>query len=123
MSVTIEQRLQEMELVNEMLKIAMAEDGAESDEVKEEYGRKVDETLADLREQLEEARRKEGKPPLSSTEGTSPTTEQLLPSGISDAESEPGTEAQKQIKVIHSALASSQDKACQPDPVIIMFVY
>ena len=42
----------------------MAEDGEESDEIKEEYGKRVDETLAGLREKLEEARRAEGKPPL-----------------------------------------------------------
>ncbi|MCJ1430951.1 hypothetical protein MMC27_000301 [Xylographa pallens] len=110
MSVTIEQRLQEMELVNEMLKIAMAEDGEESDEVKEEYGRKVDETLADLREQLEEARRKEGKPPLSSTEGTPPTREQPLPIEIPDSDAKPNALAQKQIEVLHSSLTASQEK-------------
>lgn len=60
MSVTIEQRLREMELVHRMLHIAMAEDGGEDDEVKEEYGRKVDESLASLRTKLEEARRSEG---------------------------------------------------------------
>ena len=53
-----------MELVSQMLQIAMAEDGDETDEVKEQYGKKMDETLADLREKLEEARRNEGKPPL-----------------------------------------------------------
>ena len=42
----------------------MAEDDEESDEIKEEYGKRVDETLAGLREKLEEARRAEGKPPL-----------------------------------------------------------
>ena len=60
MSVTIEQRLREMELVHQMLHVAMAEDGAEEDDVKEEYGRKVDESLATLRTRLEEARRNEG---------------------------------------------------------------
>lgn len=60
MSVTIEQRLREMELVHQMIHVAMAEDGDESDEVKEEYGRKVDESLASLRTKLEEARRNEG---------------------------------------------------------------
>ena len=114
MSITIEQRLQEMELVNEMLKIAMAEDGEETDEVKEEYGRKVDETLADLREQLEEARRKEGKPPLSSTDSTPPTKEQLLPIETSDADAKPDTLAQKQIELVRSALTASQEKVSQP---------
>lgn len=60
MSVTIEQRLREMELVHQMLQVAMAEDGDESDEVKEEYGKRVDESLASLRTKLEEARRNEG---------------------------------------------------------------
>lgn len=60
MSVTIEQRLREMELVSQMLQVAMAEDGDESDEVKEEYGKRVDESLASLRTKLEEARRNEG---------------------------------------------------------------
>ena len=59
MSITIEQRLREMELVHQMIHIAMAEDGGESDEVKEEYGRKVDESLASLRTKLAEARRNE----------------------------------------------------------------
>ena len=61
MSVTIEQRLREMELVNIMLRAAMAEDDKEDDQVKEEYGKQADEQLADLRAKLEEARRNEGK--------------------------------------------------------------
>ncbi|MCJ1463873.1 hypothetical protein MMC07_002482 [Pseudocyphellaria aurata] len=60
MAVTIEQRLREMELVHQMLQVAMAEDGDESDEVKEEYGKRVDESLASLRTKLQEARRNEG---------------------------------------------------------------
>ncbi|MCJ1377473.1 hypothetical protein MMC17_000568 [Xylographa soralifera] len=110
MSVTIEQRLQEMELVNEMLKIAMAEDGEESDEVKEEYGRKVDETLADLREQLEEARRKEGKPALSSADGTPPTREQFSSVETSNPDAKPDIPDQKQIEDLHLALTASQEK-------------
>ena len=39
-----------------MLRVAIAEDGDDDDEVKEEYGRKVDESLASLRIKLEEAR-------------------------------------------------------------------
>lgn len=66
MSVTIEQRLKEMELVHQMLHIAMAKDGDEDDEVKEEYGRKVDESLASLRLRLEEARQNEGIVPRES---------------------------------------------------------
>lgn len=49
-----------MELVHQMLHIAMAEGGDESDEVKEEYGKRVDESLASLRTKLQEARRNEG---------------------------------------------------------------
>ena len=44
-----------------MLRIAMADEGDENDSEKEEYGRQVDERLAGIREQLEEARRQEGK--------------------------------------------------------------
>ncbi|MCJ1405440.1 hypothetical protein MMC11_008668, partial [Xylographa trunciseda] len=110
MSVTIEQRLQEMELVNEMLKIAMAEDGEESDEVKEEYGRKVDETLADLREQLEEARRKEGKPPLSSGEGTPPINEKPSIPDFSVPNTSPNVLAETQIEELQAALTASQEK-------------
>lgn len=69
MSVTIEQRLREMELVHQMLHVAMAEDGHESDEVKEEYGKRVDESLASLRTKLEEARRNEGLEPREVNKG------------------------------------------------------
>ena len=68
MSVTIEQRLREMELVSDMLQAAMAEDGDEDDEVKEEYGKKMDETLASLRVKLEEAKRNERKSPVSTSD-------------------------------------------------------
>ena len=61
MSVTIEQRLREMSLVSTMLRAAMAEDGADDDDVKEEYGNQADEDLALLRSKLEESRRNEGK--------------------------------------------------------------
>ncbi|KAL8764981.1 MAG: hypothetical protein Q9209_007782 [Squamulea sp. 1 TL-2023] len=56
MSVTIQQRLREMSLVHEMLRAAMAEDGNESDELKEEYGKQADDSLAALRARLEEAK-------------------------------------------------------------------
>lgn len=65
MAVTIEQRLREMEVVNVMLRAAMAEDGDEDDEVKEAYGKQADEELTHLRSKLEEARRNEGKSPLT----------------------------------------------------------
>lgn len=50
-----------MSVVHEMLRIAMADDGDENDSEKEEYGRQFDQRLAGIREQLEEARRQEGK--------------------------------------------------------------
>ncbi|MCJ1305409.1 hypothetical protein MMC08_008223 [Hypocenomyce scalaris] len=78
-SVGIEQRLQEMELVNQMLRAAMAEDGDEDDEVKEEYEKKVDETLASLRMKLEEARRNEAE------EGIAPTRMSAIKPGVGDA--------------------------------------
>ncbi|KAL8975036.1 MAG: hypothetical protein Q9197_000732 [Variospora fuerteventurae] len=60
MSVTIEQRLREMSLVHQMLHAAMAEDDGENDEVKEAYGKQMDETLAALKARLAEARKEEG---------------------------------------------------------------
>lgn len=57
-----------MELVNTMLRAAMAEDGEEDDEVKEEYGKQADEGLAKLRSKLEEARRNEGKSIMNGSE-------------------------------------------------------
>ncbi|KAL9019402.1 MAG: hypothetical protein Q9185_003294 [Variospora sp. 1 TL-2023] len=60
MSVTIEQRLREMSLVHQMLHAAMAEEDGENDEVKEAYGKQMDETLAALKARLAEARKEEG---------------------------------------------------------------
>lgn len=59
MSVTIEQRLREMSLVHQMLHAAMAEEGDEDDDVKESYGKQMDEQLAALRARLEQARMEE----------------------------------------------------------------
>ncbi|KAL8664880.1 MAG: hypothetical protein Q9202_002742 [Teloschistes flavicans] len=56
MSVTIEQRLREISVVHQMLQAAMADDGNEDDEVKEAYGKKMDETLAALKVRLQEAK-------------------------------------------------------------------
>lgn len=58
-----------MELVHKMLTAAMVDDGVEDDEVKEEYGKTADDTLASLRAKLVEARRREGKEGLAETEG------------------------------------------------------
>ena len=102
MSVTIEQRLREMELVSEMLQIAMAEDGDETDEVKEEYGKKMDETLADLREKLEEARRNEGKPSLEPPE-----------SSQAEAAAVPDRAENKRTEELESALLTSQERVSQ----------
>ena len=88
-----------MELVSEMLQIAMAEDGDETDEVKEEYGKKMDETLADLRGRLEEARRNEGKPPLEPPE----PSQAGVVAGHDEAE-------KKRIEELESALATSQER-------------
>ncbi|KAL8652876.1 MAG: hypothetical protein Q9210_002432 [Variospora velana] len=60
MSVTIEQRLREISLVHQMLHAAMAEEDGENDEVKEAYGKQMDETLAALKARLAEARKEEG---------------------------------------------------------------
>ncbi|KAI4154265.1 MAG: hypothetical protein L6R39_001432 [Caloplaca ligustica] len=59
MSVTIEQRLREISLVHQMLHAAMAEEGDEDDEVKEAYGKQMDDTLAALKSKLEDAKREE----------------------------------------------------------------
>lgn len=68
-SMTIEQRLREMDAVHQMLRIAMAEEGDESDEVKEDYG-KVDESLASLRTRIQEVRRNEGVVHPKADDGT-----------------------------------------------------
>ena len=52
-----------MELVQMMLKVAMKEESEEDDTVRDEYERKFDENLADLKGKLYEARREEGKEP------------------------------------------------------------
>ena len=57
----------------------MAEDGDEDDKVKEEYGKKADETLASLRMKLEEARRNEAE------EGIAPARMSAIKPGVGDA--------------------------------------
>ncbi|KAL8848002.1 MAG: hypothetical protein Q9221_006964 [Calogaya cf. arnoldii] len=56
MSGTMEQRLRDISIVHQMLRVAMADDGDDDDEVKEQYGKEADERLADLRSRLEETR-------------------------------------------------------------------
>ncbi|KAL9582166.1 MAG: hypothetical protein Q9212_003456 [Teloschistes hypoglaucus] len=79
MSVTIEQRLREISVVHQMLKAAMADDGDEDDELKEEYGKSMDETLAALKGRLEEAKSAEGviSSEIELTETESPPLESL----------------------------------------------
>jgi hypothetical protein len=57
----MEQRIREMNLVHDMLRIAMAEEAEEGDEVKEQAEKEMEKTMADLKSKLEEARRNEGK--------------------------------------------------------------
>lgn len=64
MSLDLQQKLREMELVHQMLSIAMAQDGDEDDELKAEYNQKMDKSIAELRTQLEESRAAEGLPPV-----------------------------------------------------------
>ena len=116
MSVTIEQRLRELEAVNQMLRAAMAEDGDESDEVKEEYGKKVDEGLASLRSKLEEARQREAEEGMSpiptndmhSKVGQASTDKRVIEETPSNtrATEPPGIDA-RQLQV---ALEASQEK-------------
>lgn len=111
MSITIEQRLREMELVSDMLMVAMAEDDGESDEVKEEYGRKVDEKLADLREQLEEARRKEDKPLIGSPAGLPTPRDTTDVPERRDQVAESDDLDGKRAEELLSTLTSSQEQA------------
>lgn len=62
-----------------MLKAAMADDGDEDDELKEEYGKSMDETLAALKGRLEEAKSAEGLigSGIELTETESPRVESL----------------------------------------------
>lgn len=107
MSVTIEQRLREMELVHQMIHAAMAEDGDESDEAKEEYGRKVDESLASLRTKLEEARRNEGIADTQADNQTSETSHQVHNASET---AQPALD----FGELQEAFRASQDKVCLP---------
>ncbi|KAL8690843.1 MAG: hypothetical protein Q9218_003808, partial [Villophora microphyllina] len=79
MSVTIVQRLREMSLVHQMLRAAMAEDGDDDDEVKETYGKQMDENLAALKLRLEQAKNAEAlNCSTVEPEGTVPSYEQKL---------------------------------------------
>lgn len=87
-----------MEVVNIMLRAAMAEDGEEDDEVKEEYGRKADEDLANLRLKLEEARRSEGKEALKVEAGAHELeADSVQPSNDNNALAERLAQSQQQV--------------------------
>ena len=102
MSVTIEQRLREMELVSEMLKVAMAEDG--DNEELEEFGNKADETLASLKQKLEEARINEGKQPFTEAE----LQGEPSVNGISKSSLGKGVSGDEDTEKLRSELATSQ---------------
>lgn len=102
MSVTIEQRLREMELVSEMLKVAMAEDG--DNEELEEFGNKADETLASLKQKLEEARINEGKQPLTEAE----LQREPSVNGVSKISLGRGVSGDEDTEKLRSELATSQ---------------
>lgn len=106
MSVTIEQRLKEMELVHQMLHIAMAEDGSESDEVKEQYGKRADESLVMLRTKLEVARRNEG---LDSGEEKNDATTETSKAATSSAETDRLTSESDKLP---TAFTESQLEVC-----------
>ena len=116
MSVTIEQRLREMEAVNQMLRAAMAEDGDESDEVKEEYGKKVDEGLASLRLKLEAARQKEAEERMGSAPSSETTSEvgkaKINGSAIEETPSRPQANESSEPDAVQlqMALIASQEK-------------
>ncbi|KAI4145635.1 MAG: hypothetical protein LQ340_006213 [Diploschistes diacapsis] len=91
MSAMTEQRLREFELVQNMLKVAMAQDAAD-DEVKEEYTKQMDKNLATLKKELQDARRAEGQKP----------TEPLVP------ETKPGESDASTSNTLETELRSSK---------------
>lgn len=105
-SMTIEQRLREMDAVHQMLRIAMAEEGDENDEVKEDFG-KVDESLASLRTRIEEVRRNEGFVHPKAEDGTG---------GLSSQDISPSEKTQPvaSIPELQEALSESQAKVSLP---------
>ncbi|KAL8782987.1 MAG: hypothetical protein Q9213_004944 [Squamulea squamosa] len=117
MSVTIQQRLREMSLVHEMLRAAMAEDGDESDDLKDEYGKQADDSLAALKARLEEAKTLEGsfiaeKP---STNETSSNADQFHTSDagqpISRLEDHDRSSAAQPLDGLSTTANESTDKA------------
>ena len=110
MSVAIEQRLREMELVNQMLKAAMTEEGDEEDEVKEEYGKRMDENLASLRSKLEEARRNEGKVPIKGSESKVDIDYKDEPLATKHTNDDRDQANDAEIEKLRTALSTSEEK-------------
>lgn len=104
MSISLEQSLREMEVVHTMLQVAMAEDGDSTDEAKEEYGKKVDESLAAIRAKLEEARRSQGRDAGDSNSEAATEAPKAAPLGI---ETETSLD---EINELKSGLVESQSK-------------
>ena len=115
MSVAIEQRLREMELVHDMLQIAMAEEGAEDDEVKEDYAKRADEALAAMRAQLEEARRNEGKPPIETPIPQASSNTDAIPPNveIKEASQQTSTDSPTSLKAKLTTAHSKVGLTCR----------
>lgn len=106
MSVSLEQSFREMEVVHKMLQVAMAEDCDSTDEAKEEYGKKVDESLAAIRTKLEEARRSQGFDTVDSNFEEVIETPKAAPLGV---ETHVFLE---EINELKSGLVKSHSKVC-----------
>lgn len=87
-----------------MLQVAMAEDGDSTDEAKEEYGKKVDESLAAIRTKLEEARRSQGLDTGDSNNEAATEAPKAAPLGV---ETQASLDEINQLK---SGLVESQSK-------------
>ena len=95
-----------MEVVHKMLHVAMAEDADSTDETKEEYGKKVDESLAAIRSKLEEARRSQGLDTGDSKIEEVTEVPKAAPPGVETHVS------LDEINELKSGLVESQSKVC-----------
>ncbi len=86
-----------MELVHDMLRVAMASDGEKDDPVKEEAEKKMEETIANLKVKLNDARIEEGMEPL----GPGPLKDQNDPVTIANGAVE-----------LQEELDASREKVC-----------
>lgn len=86
-----------------MLHVAMAEDADSTDEAKEEYGKKVDESLAAIRSKLEEARRSQGLDTGDSKIDEVTEVPKAAPLDV---------ETHDEINELKSGLVESQSKVC-----------